>query len=196
MVKYFLLCLLIALGVMAWSEVPVDRGPGITANKTPELILQRDIEDISYSNITLKPLGEISAEVRVLDKKRYFFDGMKNFSKYDVLVGWSQLSDQRNLDYLHFKIKDRSFKYNKARLPLEPAVIDEQTALWHMIASTDEIKRGLASLRNGHIITIKGHIVDVVDVNGFTWQTSKQLVGRDKERPINEIILVTSLTKK
>lgn len=196
MVKYLLLCVMIGLGVMAWSSIPVDRGPGITAEKKPVVNELKEAEPFEFKKATLTPSHEISATVRVIKKKRYFLDKMVSFSPYDVLVGWNELSDQRNLDYLHFSLDDRDYSHQPGRLPLEEVTILDQTALWHLIYSSNEVKDAISSLRSGHIITLSGWIVDVNDEEGFSWNSSKIIGFDQKDKPRHEIIWVTSVSKR
>ncbi len=196
MIKYIVICILIGLSVMAWSEIPIKRGPGITADSGPEIQRILDEEEISFDGNTFSPYKKITATVRVVEKNRYFFDGMSQFSPYDVLVSWGQVSDQKNLDYIRFNLKNRDFSYKKTRLPLSPDVINKHTELWHFVSSTEEIENSIFKLREGHIITIEGFIVDVTTKEGLSWKSvsSPSIVTKSGNR--HEIIWVTSLSKK
>ncbi len=194
MVKYIAIGAFVFLAYLAWSMVPIDRGPGVKADKAPVLVDNSKEEPFSYNEAELMPAGSVSAEVRVISKKRYFLDGMSSFSPIDVLVGWNDLSDQRNLDYLHFDLSERTFSKKPYQLPVTHKEINEQTALWHLIPSTDEIKSELGRLRDGHLLKIEGLLVNVRDKKGLKWETSKDLFDSDK--PEHEIIWVTSIQLK
>lgn len=196
MIKYILICLLIGLSVMAWSEIPIKRGPGITAHHGPDIQRVVNEKDITFDGNTYSPFKKIKATVRVIDKNRYFFDGMSKFSPYDILVGWGEVSDQKNLDYIHYKLKNRDFSFKKTRLPLDYNVIKNSTELWHMVSSTEEIEKRLFSLRDGHIITLEGYLVDVNTKEGLSWNSVSSPSQVTKSGNQHEIIWVTALTKK
>ena len=181
---------------MAWSEIPINRGPGITAEKAPEFSKLIDNKDITFDGNTFSPYKKITASVRVLEKSRYFFDNMSEFSTYDILAGWGQVSDQKNVDYINFKLKDRSFTYKKIRLPLNPDIISNQTLLWHVVPSTEDIKSSLFSLREGHIIHVSGYIVDVTTKEGLHWNSASSPSQVSKSANRHDILWITSLTKK
>mgnify|MGYP003667125547 FL=1 len=196
MVKYIFLCAFIGLSVLAWSEIPIKRGPGIVAESNPELARVYNQMDISFDGNTFSPFKKITATVRVVEKDRYFFNGMSHFSPYDILVSWGQASDQKNLDYINFKLKDRSYSYNKLRLPLSANTINSQTELWHLVSSTENIERELFGLRKGHIITISGYLVDVTTKEGLSWNSSSSPSKITRSGNKHDILWITSLTKK
>ncbi len=196
MVKYLMLCTLVGLAVMAWSEIPIKRGPGISAEYAPEYIESINKEPIQFNGNTFEPFREITAEVRVVEKRRYFFDNMSKFSSYDILVSWGEASDQKNLDYINFKLKNRSFEFKRIRLPLEIDTINELTDLWHIVPANDEVSDQIFNLRNGHLINLKGYVVDVTTNNGMTWTSVSSDNRISKSGNRHEILLVTSLTKK
>lgn len=196
MIKYLLLCVVIGLSIMAWSEIPIKRGPGITADKAPVISKLIGNKDITFNGNTFSPHKKIEASVRVLEKSRYFFDNMSEFSSYDILVGWGEVSDQKNVDYINFKLKDRSFTYNKIRLPLKSDKISNQTLLWHAVPSSEDIKSSLFSLREGHIIQVSGFIVNVATKEGLHWNSASTPSQVSKSANQHDILWITSLSKK
>ncbi len=194
MTKYLVICVLMMMGYVIWTEIPVDRGPGVTAENIPIFSEIEDVDNIVYKEADLVPIKAVNAKVRVLERKRYFFDSMSAFSSTDVLVGWDSMSDQRNLEFLHFGLSNRDWEHKLNRLPLSIEEIKSKSALWHLIPSTPEIKKRIHSLRDGHIITIEGFLVNVIDKDGLRWETSTEL--DDSKNPHNEIVWVTSFHVK
>ncbi len=191
MSKYVVICVFMLMGYVIWTEIPVDRGPGVTAENAPIIEKIKESESFEYKESSLTSVMAVKAKVRVLDRERYFFDNMSSFSPIDVLIGWNEMSDQRNLEFLHFSMSSRDWDHKLTRLPLSVQEIRDQTALWHLIPSTPEIKKRINNLRDGHIITLEGYLVNVLDKEGFKWETSTSL--DDTQRPRNEIVWVTSL---
>lgn len=187
---------MIGLSIMAWSEIPIKRGPGILAEEAPKISKLISSDEINFNGHTYTTHKKIDARVRVVEKERYFFDSMSEFSSYDILVGWGQVSDQKNLDYINFNLSDRTFEYKNYRLPLDPDLINNQTLLWHLIPSSEEIKNSLFTLRNGHIIEISGYIVDVTTKTGLQWKSATSPSKSESFGNGHNIFWVTSLTKK
>ncbi|MEP1150257.1 MAG: hypothetical protein ABJH08_00900 [Balneola sp.] len=196
MFKYIFLCAIIGLSIMAWSEIPIKRAPGIIVESPPRYSKADTEKDITFDGNTFSPFRKVSAQVRVVEKDRYYLDEMSKFSPYDVLVSWGESSDQKNLDYINFKLKDRTFSYNKIRLPLEESIIKNQTKLWHIVSSTSDIEKELFNLREGHIINIVGYLVDVTTKEGLSWNSASSPSEVTKSGNSHDIFWVTSISKK
>lgn len=52
MVKYIFLCLVIGLSIMAWSEIPITRGPGILAEEAPKISKLISSDEINFNGNT------------------------------------------------------------------------------------------------------------------------------------------------
>lgn len=175
MVRYLVFCAFIAAGYIVYSTFPVKHGPGITAKEEPVISRLTWQEPFSFKGATFTPKKLIKGEVRVVKRKRYLFDAMSKYAPVDILAGWNQLSDQRNLDYIFFNLDNRDYDIELSRPPLDLNVIYGETALWHLIPSTSEIDEKLKNLRNGHIIKIDGLLVDLSDDTSFDYKTSTSI---------------------
>lgn len=172
MVRYLVFCAFIAAGYIVYSTFPVKHGPGIMAKEEPKISSLTWQEPFTFKGATLTPRKLISGEVRVIKRKRYYFDSMSKYSPLDAVVGWNKLSDQRNLDFIYFNISERNFDIELSRPPLELSIIYGETAFWHFIPSTSEIDEKLKQLRNGHIIKIDGILVDLSNDTSFNFKTN------------------------
>lgn len=161
MVKYLVFCVFVAASYIVYSTFPVDRGPGVMVKNAPEIERLTWQEPFTYKGATITPKKVIEGEVLVIKRKRYFFDNITKFAPTDAMVGWNQLSDERNLDYIFYSLKDRSFKLDLTRPPLPLNTIYGESDLWHLMPSTTDINEKLKTLREGHIIHVKGLIVEV-----------------------------------
>jgi hypothetical protein len=175
MVKYLIFCVCVAAGYIVYSNFPVNHGPGITAKEEPKIKSLTWQEPFSFKGATLIPKKVIEAEVRVIKRKRYFFDSFSRYSPVDAVVGWNVLSDERNLDYIYYTMDNREFDVDLTRPPVELQIIYLESDLWHLIPSTAKIDENLKKLRDGHIISIKGLLVDLEHDTGFNYTTETKL---------------------
>ncbi len=178
MVKYLVFCVFVAAGYIVYTNFPVNHGPGITAKNEPEIKRLTWQEPFSFKGATMIPQKTIEAEVRVIKRKRYFFDGFSRYSPVDAVVGWNQLSDERNLDYIFFTLDDRNHDVDLTRPPLEVSTIYQESDLWHFIPSSASVEEQLKQLRDGHIVKLKGLLVDIEHDAGFGYQTATEVSGR------------------
>jgi hypothetical protein len=58
-------------------------------------------------------------------------------------------------------LSDRLYNVEVARPPVPVAQIYEQTDLWHLVPSNSSIDEKVKGLRSGHIIRIKGLLVNI-----------------------------------
>lgn len=175
MVKYLVFCVLVASGYLVYSNFPVNHGPGITAKEEPKIERLTWQEPFTFKGATFTPKKIIDAEVRVIKKKRYFFDSFSKYSPVDAIVGWNELSDSRNLDYIYFQLGEREFELDLTRPPLSVPKIYGESDLWHLIPSTAEIDKRIKSLRDGEIIKIGGLLVDISNEADYELKTNTEL---------------------
>lgn len=161
MVKYLVFCVFVAASYIVYSTFPVDRGPGVMVKNAPDIERLTWQEPFTFKGTTVTPKKVIEGEVLIIKRKRYFFDSITKYAPADAMVGWNQLSDERNLDYIFYSLKNRSFKLDLTRPPLPLNTIYAESDLWHLIPSTSDIGEKIKTLRDGHIMYVKGLIVDM-----------------------------------
>ncbi|HBQ60409.1 MAG TPA: hypothetical protein DD671_12515 [Balneolaceae bacterium] len=171
-------CVCVSAGYLLYISFPVNHGPGITAQNAPRITPLTWHEPFTYKGATVEPRKVIEAEVRILNKERYYFDAFSGYSPSDVIVGWNKMSDERNISYIFFTLSGRSFESRYTKAPIDDKIIRAESDLWHLIPSTSAIDDKIKQLRNGHIIRIKGLLVDMNNDSGFNIKTSTTLSDR------------------
>jgi hypothetical protein len=184
MLKYILLCILAMSGYYAWSVFPVNHGPGITNPNRPELNFTAFDKPFNYKGNTLKPLKRYEADVRVLQKKRYLFDARASLSPMDILVGWNEMSDARNVDFIHFSMSNRTASMSYTKPPIPVKQIHQQMDHLHLIPSNKEIKSTINGLRQGHKIKLEGIIVNIESIDNYDWDSKTILTNKEEHRKL------------
>ena len=193
MLKYILLCIVAFAGYYAWTIYPIKHGPGELAPKEPRIERVGWEKPFTYKGDTVKPVRRITGEVRVLKNRRYFIDSRSDYSPVDVLVGWKELSDERNLNHLYFSLEHRYFEINYSRPPLPIYEMYSQMALWHLIPSTEEIDAQIKKIRPGNVMEMEGLVVDIDSETGFDWNSELENPGG---RSNNLVIWITQIRVK
>ncbi|MEO1022037.1 MAG: hypothetical protein AAFW89_05785 [Bacteroidota bacterium] len=157
---------------------PVTHGPGEVAPKRPEVTILFKPDPIEFGEYILKPKAEIKGKFRVLKKRRYYFDEYVSLAPVDVLIGWGEMSDERNLNFLYFEADDRTYDINITRPPIPIERIRKQTLLFHFIPSNNDIDQKIKHLREGQAMNIEAYIVDVDQENGLQWNSSEISAAR------------------
>lgn len=161
MFKYILTIALGALVYFTYTNLPVTHGPGVLADNKPTIKLLRWQKPFSVKEAKATPKKEIEGEVRILRKKTYYFDDKKEYSPVDLLVGWKDLSDETVLDKFHTDITDRKYEFDIAVPPMPVSDMHRMTDLWHLVPANDAVDKQISDLREGHVIKIKGLLIDL-----------------------------------
>jgi hypothetical protein len=191
MLKFILLCIVAISGYYAWSVFPIKHGPGVTAPNKPNYKYVAWNTPFNFKGNTLEPVRNISGQVRVLAKKQYFFDERKELSPIDILVGWDEMSDERNVEFIQFSLNNRYFDMEYTRPPIPEKKMYQQMELLHLIPSTPEIEKQVKRLRSGSIISIEGVIVNVESNENFNW--TSDITSRNEKELRNLILWLTKL---
>ncbi|MEX0720883.1 MAG: hypothetical protein WD059_09460 [Balneolaceae bacterium] len=180
MIKYLAVFILLASGYLIYTNFPESHGPGITAKEQPKLNRLTWQKPFTFKGATLTPTKLINAEVRIIKRKRYYFDDFSKYSPVDALIGWNELSDERNLDHIYFSLGNRKFELDLTRPPLEVPKIYAESDLWHLIPSTSDIDEKVKTLRNGNIIHLKGMIVNLSNETNFDFISASEINQKNR----------------
>ncbi|MDX1592386.1 MAG: hypothetical protein R3283_10505 [Balneolaceae bacterium] len=155
-----------------WDQRPVKHGPGITAPDSPSVVQVFRRDGIQIQHYTLKPTYKIEATSRVIAQRTYWFDDKNQLSPFDFVLGWGDMSDERILSQVQTPINERDFKVEVIRPPLTFNEIRDQILYMHAIPANEEVKSKLAKVREGHIVSLSGYIVDINDRADLFWKSS------------------------
>jgi hypothetical protein len=153
------------------SGRPIDRAPGVLAPYEPTQSPTREAP-FRIGDYAVTPMAAYDIEARVLSVEPYSVDPGARLSPLDFAVGWGPLSDSAVLE--HFRISQGARFFT---LYPDEQAIDLRTALrfganMHLIPATSEIEEALDDVRSGHIVRLRGLLVNVSGPNGWTWNTS------------------------
>lgn len=191
MLKYILVCILAMSGYYAWTIYPINHGPGVITPDEPSITYSAWDKPFNYKGNTIEPLKNYQATTRVLKNRRYFLDDKHDLAPIDILVGWDEMSDERNLKFIQFSLSDRNFELNFTKPPIPEARIYNQMEFLHLIPSTKEIEKTINWLRTGAIVSIEGKIVNIQSNTDFDWNSEIRLTDNAETKKL--IIWVESI---
>lgn len=171
----------------------IERAPGVLAPRAPLQLPVRQAP-ISVGGFRLEPQARYDIEARVLGVERYRYDGSAKLSPIDFAVGWGPMSDTEVL--AHFRITQGARFFSI--YPGEQA-IDLQTALvsaanMHLIPATSDIEKSLRRVRPGHVVRLRGLLVNASRPDGYRWNTS--LTRNDSGDGACELFYVESVERR
>jgi hypothetical protein len=140
-------------------------------------------------------VAHFELEARVLSKRLYRYDAAASISPVDLALGWGRMSDTGVIEKLRIWQSDLFYFYAWLReppIPLEEMV--RSSANMHLIPGSPSIELRLRRLKPGHLVWIKGFLVNVTGPNGFYWKTST--VRHDTGNGACEIVWVAELVAR
>ncbi|WP_027883241.1 hypothetical protein [Meiothermus rufus] len=173
---------------------PIARPPGVLAPHAPfqaPLTAPSDLR-LEKPGYRFSPVASFELEARVLSKRLYHTDPAAAIAPVDLALGWGPMSDTAVIRQLHIRQADHWYFYAwRQSPPIPPEEIIRNSANMHLIPANANIERRLKKLKPGHIVHIKGFLVNVAGPDGFFWRTST--VRHDTGNGACEIVWVADL---
>jgi hypothetical protein len=163
---------LCCLGVVRLlSGRAIDHPPGVMVRAEPSQTATH-APAFSLGHYEIEPRADYDIEARVLSVEPYGMDSGARLSPLDFAVGWGPMSDSAVLEHFRIRQGGRFFTL----YPDEQA-IDLRTALrgsanMHVIPASDELRRQLEHVRPGHLVHMRGMLVNISGPDGYRWRTS------------------------
>jgi hypothetical protein len=150
----------------------VQQPDGVLAPIAP---LQREMKDavvFTYNEFLILPQAEFDIKARVLSKKNYRFGQEARLSPVDLALGWGRMSDQQVLDKVEISQNNRFYFWRVKEYPIPQDEIVRNSANMHMVPASDEVHEVLDDVREGHVVHLRGYLVNIRGKDGWYWNTS------------------------
>jgi len=170
--------LLIALAAIAFaagsmlSKRPVDRPPGVLAPHDPRQQAVDAATPLELRGFVLEPRARFEVEARVLSAERYRWDAGASLAPFDLALGWGPMSDSTVLSRFRVTQGARFYTLYPQEGALDIADALRHSANMHLVPADAAVARVLDRARKGHVVTLRGRLVDAARPDGFTWRTS------------------------
>ena len=188
---WLLIILFIVAAYHTWSDRTISRPPGVLVAGEPVQGAIADLPEIQKKEFSLKPLASFDIRARVILAKRYYFGRAADLAPVDLALGWGPMSDQKNLEYFKFSQGGRFYIWSAKSFPVPREVVESHSANMHMIPGNAKIEKLLKGLRPGHVIHLRGYLVEAHTPDGWRWRSS--LSRTDTGRGACELVLIESL---
>jgi hypothetical protein len=186
---HLLVVTLLAVGIWQyWGNREIEQADGVLVRQQPKQVSLDSSKTISLNGYTLSPQAYFDISARVLSRENDYIGREADLSPVDFALGWGKMSDQRILDKFEISQSNRFYFWRVDDYAIARKEIISSSANMHMIPSTKLVEDGLRAVRKGHIIRIKGFLVNVDASDGWRWRTSTR--RDDTGKGACELILV------
>jgi hypothetical protein len=168
-----ILLVVLLLGWWLWPVSPIRHAPGVLVSGEPLQAAVADVPPWPLESYTITPLATFQATGRVLSISRYRFDREAQIAPYDLALGWGVMSDQGVVDHLEISQGSRWYRYRwRGSPPADPRAMQASSTNIHLIPADSTIRRQIARLRAGHIVGLRGYLIQATTEDGWHWRSS------------------------
>lgn len=192
--KPVLALLAVAGGLVGmFSGGPIKRAPGVLAEADP-LQTRTGQAPFRFRSFEIYPAADYDIEARVLSVERYRFDGGARLSPIDFAVGWGPMSDSAVLEHFRVSQGARFFTIYPDEAAIDLRVALRSSANMHLVPASSAVEDRLLGVRPGHVVHLKGYLINVRGDDGYTWNSS--LTRDDTGDGACELLWVTEIAKR
>ena len=166
-------------------------GPGVMAAQTPLQEKLASAGNIVINDYIITPLARFEIKAKVLSKEDYSMDREADVSPTDLALGWGRMSDEEVLKTIDISQSGRWYRWQTDAFAIPQREIETSSANMHMIPKDEAVKKVLKRVREGDIVSIHGHLVQVMANDGWHWMSS--LSREDTGSGACELVLVESI---
>lgn len=190
------LTLLALLGAAHWyRQRPIRPDAGVLVEAEPRQSEPASRAVIRHGAYELTPLADYTIEARLLSRHDYWFDAGSALAPTDFAVGWRRMSDSAVIARLAIEQSARWYTFRWRGAP--PLPLDEMvrsSANMHLIPADAAVERGLARVRVGQTVELRGRLVEARRRDGWHWVSS--LRRDDSGAGACELMLVKSVARR
>ncbi len=187
-----------AVAAGAWhyfATRPLEHTAGEIAPADPVQVERAGLPRFEVKGYRITPLADFSVEARVLSTENYHAGREADLSPVDLALGWGPMSDSAVLDRLNISQGNRFYFYRWSDAPpIPPEEIVTHSANMHMIPASDAVRRRLAQVRAGEVVSLRGYLVRVEAPDGWRWNSS--LTRSDSGNGACELVWVEDIAAR
>jgi hypothetical protein len=190
--KILIVCVCAFVLYQFFQPGSVELGPGVSAPEQPLQTSPAQQQPIRIDDYTITPLADFTITAKVLAKKQYRTGREADLSPYDLALGWGRMSDESVLESIKITQSGRWYRWNTKDMPIPRREIESHSANMHMIPADEFVELSLGDVKEGQVISLRGHLVEVKASDGWKWKSS--MTRNDTGGGACELIYVTSFS--
>lgn len=168
---------LLAIGACCFGVVgllsgrAIEHPPGVLVDEEP---LQTPSDEAAFNlgEFEVTPRAHFDIAARVLSVERYKIGTDAKLSPIDFAVGWGAMSDSAVLDHFRVTQGARFFTIYPDAQAIDVRKALSGAANMHLIPANGRVRDQLEAVRPGHVVHLRGMLVNISGPGGYTWNTS------------------------
>lgn len=164
--------IIIVGGYQYWSDHEIKQPDGILVADAPRQVSVSSEKVFLKDGYNIIPQAHFDITARVLARENYRLGREADLSPVDFALGWGKMSDQRVLDKIKISQGNRFYFWRVKKYPISHNEIVSSSANMHMIPADSRVNDLLSDVHQGHVIRLKGFLVNIEASDGWRWRTS------------------------
>lgn len=162
-------------------------------NREP-IQIESKMNNFKHNNFVLDPIYKYKIKAVVLSKKEYSRDIKASLSKYDIVLGWKNMSEIVNMERITIEQSERRFFWRVREFFIPKEEIERSISNNHIIASDKIVELKIASLNKGDTVELSGYLVNAVNVDDSSWSWKTSTLRDDTGEKASELFYVDSIS--
>lgn len=189
--RWLVVVIALAGSYQYWTSREIVQPDGVLAANAPRQQNMSGNRKLSVEGYSVHPQAHFEIKARVLSRKNYYMGREADLSPVDFALGWGRMSDQRILDKFTISQSNRFYFWRAKELPIPRNEVISSSANMHMIPANSRVKKLLSEVHKGHVIKLKGYLVNVDAPDGWRWRSS--LTRNDSGNGACELVWVEDI---
>ena len=159
---------LLSFALLYEEEVKLE----ISINDVPQQT-KTHTSPFEHENFKIEPLYDYKIKALVLSKKKYNNNKKESdLSRFDLALGWKEMSKKENVDRISISQSNRWYYWNVNDFFISRKQIEHNSSNHHMIHGSKEVLDTLKKVEKDHVVEISGYLVKVTDNTNWLWTSS------------------------
>lgn len=155
-----------------WTGREIKQASGVLVATEPKQTNLSNAAEFTYKGYKLSPQARFDITARVLSREGYSLGREADVSPVDFALGWRNMSDQTVLEKIDISQGNRFYYWRVQDYPIPHNEIVSSSANMHMIPANNQVAGTLGAVHKGHVIRLKGYLVNVAAEDGWRWNSS------------------------
>lgn len=147
----------------------------------------------TIGHFNVEPLYDYSVQALVLSKKEYDNGKEGELSKYDLALGWKEMSKMENVKKINITQRKRWYFWTVKELFMPREDIEHNSANHHIIPSNKLVELKLEDVKKHDVVELRGQLVKITDQEDKQWFWKSSTSRTDTGDGACELFYVTDI---
>ncbi len=148
-----------------------------------------------HNGFNVEPLYDYKIKALVLSKKKYTTSKNESkLSRFDLALGWKEMSKKENIDRISISQRHRWYYWNVDSFFISRKQIEHNSSNHHIVHANDQILEALKDIDEEDVVEMSGYLVKITEKNGSPWYWKSSTSRKDTGDGACEVFYVDNIS--